>query len=308
MRSFLLFGAVLTATLTGCATEETDPVFGESPAGGVTADQVSRWDQAYDWGDHAAAGYATQAELAAYALAADLQDYAKTADLAAYALTSDLDAYAKASDLLAYATTSELASYATTSELASYALKSDLSGYLTAESDPAFSASVASAITNDDLAAWDQAAAWGDHAAAGYLVPGAAISAPDITLTADGGATQRTRMFAGAGVMNVGSTFDVPLITGMGSHRSARVTVEFFAFDSNSNTNQRAFKQEYLFNRSWTNAPVRVVLATPFDHTTGNGFAVDVHAVDNDIIATVTQTSGGGSHTNYRLIATTMVN
>jgi hypothetical protein len=38
---------------------ETDPVFGISPAGGITATQISNWDTAYGWGDHALAGYDT---------------------------------------------------------------------------------------------------------------------------------------------------------------------------------------------------------------------------------------------------------
>ena len=38
---------------------ETDPVFTASPVGSVTTTQVSNWDTAYGWGDHASAGYLT---------------------------------------------------------------------------------------------------------------------------------------------------------------------------------------------------------------------------------------------------------
>ncbi len=36
---------------------ETDPVFGVSPAAGITGTQIGNWDTAYGWGDHAAVGY-----------------------------------------------------------------------------------------------------------------------------------------------------------------------------------------------------------------------------------------------------------
>jgi len=38
---------------------ETDPVFGASAAGGITATQVSNWDTAHGWGDHGTQGYLT---------------------------------------------------------------------------------------------------------------------------------------------------------------------------------------------------------------------------------------------------------
>ena len=40
-------------------TEETDPVFTASAAGGITSTQVTNWDTAYGWGNHASAGYLT---------------------------------------------------------------------------------------------------------------------------------------------------------------------------------------------------------------------------------------------------------
>ena len=36
---------------------ESDPVFSASPAAGITAPQVSNWDTAFGWGNHAVAGY-----------------------------------------------------------------------------------------------------------------------------------------------------------------------------------------------------------------------------------------------------------
>ena len=39
-------------------TSESDPIFTASPAGGITSTQVTNWDTAYGWGNHASAGYA----------------------------------------------------------------------------------------------------------------------------------------------------------------------------------------------------------------------------------------------------------
>jgi len=38
---------------------ETDPVFGASPAGGITGTNISNWNTAYNWGDHSTEGYLT---------------------------------------------------------------------------------------------------------------------------------------------------------------------------------------------------------------------------------------------------------
>ena len=43
--------------LSSYVTAETDPVFSASAAGGITSTQVSNWDAAYGWGNHAGAGY-----------------------------------------------------------------------------------------------------------------------------------------------------------------------------------------------------------------------------------------------------------
>ena len=45
----------------------------------------------------------------------------------------------------------------------------DLSGFLTAETDPVYSASPAAGILSSNIANWDAAYGWGNHATAGYL-------------------------------------------------------------------------------------------------------------------------------------------
>ena len=49
-------------------------------------------------------------------------------------------------------------------------------GYLTAEADPAFTGSPAAAVTTPQVAEWDSAYSWGDHASAGY-----AADVPQVT-------------------------------------------------------------------------------------------------------------------------------
>ena len=45
-------------TVTGEITE-TDPIFGASPANGILSGDISNWNTAYGWGNHATAGYLT---------------------------------------------------------------------------------------------------------------------------------------------------------------------------------------------------------------------------------------------------------
>jgi hypothetical protein len=58
-------GKVLTSDTNGMATwqnvlgSETDPVFGASPANGITGTDITNWNTSYGWGDHALAGYLT---------------------------------------------------------------------------------------------------------------------------------------------------------------------------------------------------------------------------------------------------------
>ena len=45
--------------LSGFLTSETDPVFSASPAANITSTNISNWNTAYGWGNHASAGYLT---------------------------------------------------------------------------------------------------------------------------------------------------------------------------------------------------------------------------------------------------------
>ena len=49
--------------LSGYLTSESDPVFSASPSFGITSPDISNWDAAYGWGNHASAGYLTTLSL-----------------------------------------------------------------------------------------------------------------------------------------------------------------------------------------------------------------------------------------------------
>ena len=49
--------------LAGYLTTETDPVFSASPAAGILSSNISNWDAAYGWGNHANAGYLTSLSI-----------------------------------------------------------------------------------------------------------------------------------------------------------------------------------------------------------------------------------------------------
>ncbi len=109
---------------------ESDPGFAASVAAGITSDETSRWETAYGWGDHAAAGYLTS-------------------------FTETDPQWSTASN--AYYTAAQVdAAFATGTPVY-------------AESDPAFAASVAASITSAETTRWETAYGWGDHATAGYL-------------------------------------------------------------------------------------------------------------------------------------------
>lgn len=120
----------------GYLTTETDPVFVASDAYGITSTDITNWDTAYGWGDHSGAGY----------------------------LTTETDPVFTASD--AYGITStQITNWDTAYGWGDHSG----AGYITTELDPVFTASDAYGITSTDISDWDTAYGWGNHASAGYL-------------------------------------------------------------------------------------------------------------------------------------------
>ena len=119
---------------------ETDPVFSGSAAGGITSTQVTNWDAAYGWGDHALGGYMTS-----------------------YTETDPVFSVSSAAGI----TSTQITNWDTAYGWGDHAN----SGYLTSytETDPVFSGSAAGGITSTQVTNWDTAYGWGDHNSAGYL-------------------------------------------------------------------------------------------------------------------------------------------
>jgi hypothetical protein len=122
---------------------ETDPVFTASAAAGITGTNISNWNTAYGWGNHASAGYLTSA-----AIGSSVQAY--DADLSSIAGLAGTSGFLK--------------------KTAANTWTLDTNAYLTTESDPVFTASAASGITSTNISNWNTAYGWGNHASAGYAL------------------------------------------------------------------------------------------------------------------------------------------
>ena len=170
---------------------ETDPVFLASPVGGVTAPQVTNWDTAFGWGDHASGGY--QDALSGTGIVKS------TAGTISYLTDNSTNwntafgwgNHASAGYLTSYAETDPVflasdAAAVTSVKIGTWDLAytwgdHSVAGYITAETDPVFIASDVFAVTTADINSWDAAYQWGDHASVGYL--------EEVFVTASTGAT-----------------------------------------------------------------------------------------------------------------------
>ena len=118
---------------------ETDPVFSASVAASIGTSELSNWNAAYGWGDHATAGYLTS--IGGLSTHTDVT------------INSVQDG-----QVLRYNSTNSLWENWTPNYLTSYT-----------ETDPVFTASPAGGITGTNITNWNTAFSWGNHAAAGYL-------------------------------------------------------------------------------------------------------------------------------------------
>lgn len=122
---------------------ETDPVFSASAAAGITGTNISNWNTAYGWGNHASAGYLSSADIGSSVQAYD-------ADLSSIAGLAGTSGFLK--------------------KTAANTWTLDTNSYLTTESDPVFTASAAFGITTTNISNWNTAYGWGNHASAGYAL------------------------------------------------------------------------------------------------------------------------------------------
>ncbi|NVO10089.1 MAG: DUF1566 domain-containing protein, partial [Bacteroidales bacterium] len=114
---------------------ETDPVFGASIAKNITTSNITNWNAAYSWGNHATAGYLTS--------------FTETDPVFGASIAKNI-------------TASNITNWNTAYSWGNHAS----AGYLTSftEVDPIFSSSAANGITSTNISNWNTAYGWGNHA------------------------------------------------------------------------------------------------------------------------------------------------
>ena len=161
---------------------ETDPVFAASPASDILTSDITNWDTAYGWGNHASAGYLTSLDiedLGNVDIAGGLSDQQVLkwdSASSSWKPANDLVGGAQGIQFVDLSVSTNPAgtaalSYNNTNGVFTYT-PPDLSGYLTSftETDPVFAASAAANVTLTKINQWDTAYGWGNHANGGYLV------------------------------------------------------------------------------------------------------------------------------------------
>lgn len=139
---FYYFDGSSWALIGGSAGSETDPVFTASPAQGITGTNITNWNAAYGWGNHALAGYLTS--------------------------LSETDPVFGASAASGI-TGTNISNWNTAYGWGNHASAGYLTSATLTETDPVFGASAASGITGTNITNWNSAYGWGNHASAGYL-------------------------------------------------------------------------------------------------------------------------------------------
>jgi hypothetical protein len=201
----------LCSYITKLKTEETDPYFRASVASDITANDITNWDLAYSWGDHAGL-YALVSHT--HPLSDLEQSNATTGQVPVWngtewepqtvggggpesdpvftawlATNPNLSSFTNDVGYITGYTEGDpvFTSWLLTSPNISI-FTNDV-GYITSytETDPIFLASDAASITSGDISNWNTAFGWGDHALAGYLTT---------AITSLGGLTASTQTFA----------------------------------------------------------------------------------------------------------------
>ena len=147
---------------------ESDPVFTGSPAYGITSTNISNWNTAYGWGNHASVGYLTSFTET---------DPVFLASAAAGITTTNISNWNTAYGWGNHGTAGYLTSFTETdpvwtAEKINYYTKLQADArYLQSftETDPIYTASSWYTTTNNS-ANWNTAYSWGNHASAGYAV------------------------------------------------------------------------------------------------------------------------------------------
>ncbi|GEM_PF-3860546 len=163
-------------------TEETDPVFSSSVANGITSTNISKWNAAYSWGNHAIAGYLTNYTETDPVFSSSVANGITATNISKWNAAYGWGNHATAGYLTGYTETDPVFSSSAAKGItatniskwdAAYSWGNHATaGYLTGytETDPVFSSSVAKGISSTNISKWDAAFNWGNHATAGYLI------------------------------------------------------------------------------------------------------------------------------------------
>jgi hypothetical protein len=186
--------------------EETDPIYSSDPASSITDTDINNWDNAYGWGDHSTAGYIESGDAAGGDLTGtypnpqisdgavqgnDIDQMSATTgqvlkwngvqwapgvdvgggegdDWGSQVVQTDatLDGSGITGDELGIARQGATTGQVMTWDGSAWGPDDIAAGD---ETDPIFSASPSSSITNTNITNWNTAYAWSDHSAAGYL-------------------------------------------------------------------------------------------------------------------------------------------
>ena len=160
---------------------ETDPIFSVHPSNGISFTNISNWDAAYGWGNHASAGYLTSfteadpifaASAASGISPTNVLNWNDAFGWGNHASAGYLTSFTEADPIFGASAASGISPTNVSNWNAAYGWGNHASaGYLTSftEADPIFGASAASGISPTNVLNWNDAFGWGNHASAGYL-------------------------------------------------------------------------------------------------------------------------------------------
>jgi hypothetical protein len=186
--------------------DETDPIYSADPASGITGSDITNWDEAHGWGDHAEAGYIENGDAAGGDLtgtypnpiiangAVQGDDIDQMSATTGQVLKWNGSQWAPGVDVgggsgddwgdQVVQTDASLSGTGIIGNELTLAQQGATNGQVLTwdgsawgpddiaagdETDPIFSASPSSSITNTNITNWNTAYGWGDHSAAGYL-------------------------------------------------------------------------------------------------------------------------------------------
>lgn len=220
------------------------------PAASILSTDITNWNDAYSWGDHALAGYLTSYTET---------DPVFTASAAAGILSSDITNWNTAYGWGNHASAGYLTSFSETDPVFSASAAAGIStgdisnwntaygwgdhstfGYLTSEQDPVFTASVAYNIAQTDIDKWTDAYGWGNHANAGYLTSFVEADTLDSVTTRGNATTNSVTIGSARGRLAVFSTTAVQV--GQGGVTGANGLLQIMGGGTNENSQIDLFR------------------------------------------------------------------